>query len=657
MNQNDQNGNAQKSMDEIPLTDRYTQDDQVRKIDTTSAFAQHWKRGNTNAARLSAVSSNAMPESSHINNDLAVRTTEEGLAEISAKISQASTSDKNKDKFVKDELIADRYRVIKVLGEGGFGVVYLCENIADNNKRVAVKTLRHAIPDYEKAAKRFEREIKVCGILNNEHTIKVIDAGTAKNDTLFYVMELLQGTSMEEFVERHERFSLYETKYLMLQVLESIREAHQKGIVHRDLKPSNISLEPKPDVDPETHDFDVRVLDFGIAKIINDYDDDDYLIEDEKLTKTGAWVGSPSYMSPELLRADAVTPSADVYALGLIMYEMISAHVALYGNGSLEIAVQQMAPEEHVLDDWIVESSFGPIIQKCIRKKREERYQNAGEVYDALAALDDQLIKKEFSSAKMRRFSGKTNPRLSTVTGQASASETGVSPVSPTMSGLTMEGTTLEGKIRLGVIIGIIILVTIIASFGLVKLYLNKQRAEFEAKRPPMVQMLKSHEQKLIVGAAIGAFKGANELPRVEITIACSIPTAQIYMAKEDRVIGKCGDTLNFIRTREKVELVVKAEGFNDYTLPITPLMPQTQTVQMMRIMPPPGMMPPPNAAAQPDQAQPDQAQPDEAQPETKPEAKPTTLKSKKSSSKKSNTAQKPSTPTTTKKPNIYSVD
>ncbi len=506
--------------------------------------------------------------------DADIHSTKSGLGEIRKTLDEKSSS----ETYPIGTLLVDRYTVEKVLGIGGFGIVYECKDLKRNGLSVAVKTLKHNVADYDRAAKRFEREIELSQSLKNKHTVCVSDAGVTKDGTLYFVMELLKGRTLEDYIQCRERFSLYETKQIILQVLESLAEAHDKGIVHRDMKPSNISLEPVEG--GAHHEFDVRVLDFGIAKVVDNSIDP----EAEKLTQTGAWVGSPAYMSPELLRCAEVSPAADVYAVGLMMLEMVSGHIAVYGSTVMEIAVQQMAPEEHEIDDWICETQFGPIIEKCIRKDVTQRYQTAEELSDALKLTDDTKLKNEYNSAKMRRFntaarttSSSRDAGSSVLPGQTPAPAPGISqtgsqasmPATNSVSSLvdfTLTGqvppeVVKERRILMGVVLGIILLIIIIFVTVFIKLYTDKLFSSVaeDTEKLPMYQ------QKIIQGATLGAALGAGEQRWIEIKCSFSPEHAKLYLGQDDNIEeeAKCksGGSFKMIWSRETtIRATVRAE-------------------------------------------------------------------------------------------------
>ena len=202
----------------------------------------------------------------------------------------ANTTKKvSSDELPMGYIVKRRYRIESVIGSGGFGVVYRAIDTEEMNRVVAVKTLRHKIEDYNAAVMRFKREIAICEKLDNPHIVRVFDHGTTADDdpqqgvdadTLYYVMEFIEGKTLDDYIERRQKFSFFDVKSLMLQVLDGLAVAHRDSIVHRDLKPANICLKPQS---ADSNDFIVKLLDFGIARAIEGDDS-----TAQKVTQTGA---------------------------------------------------------------------------------------------------------------------------------------------------------------------------------------------------------------------------------------------------------------------------------------------------------------------------------------------------------------------------------
>ncbi len=261
------------------------------------------------------------------------------------------------------DLIAGRYRVERVIGEGGMGVVVAAEHL-ELGERVAIKLLLpEALRDAE-AIPRFQREARAAARIPSEHVARVMDVGTLEGGTPYLVMEYLEGRDLARELEARGALPTEEAVGYVLQAAVGVAEAHALGIVHRDLKPSNLLLARLP-----TGRSLVKVLDFGIAKLTTGGDA-------HKLTKSFSALGSISYMSPEQLRtAKDVDARADVWGFGVVLFELLSAQMPFDGDSLTAIAaaisVDQPRSLRHYRPDVPVE--LERVILGCLEKDRERR--------------------------------------------------------------------------------------------------------------------------------------------------------------------------------------------------------------------------------------------------------------------------------------------
>ena len=210
------------------------------------------------------------------------------------------------------EMLAGKYRVERVLGAGGMGVVVLARHV-QLDQLVALKFLLAQSLTNPKVVARFEREARAVVKLKSEHVARVLDVGTMEAGAPYIVMEYLEGEDLSQTVERRGPLPVAEAVDYLLQACEALAEAHGMGIVHRDLKPGNLFLTRR--VDGKSL---VKVLDFGISKLEGGR-------EDLALTQPAEVVGSPKYMSPEQLRASRLADArSDIWSLGVILYELIT---------------------------------------------------------------------------------------------------------------------------------------------------------------------------------------------------------------------------------------------------------------------------------------------------------------------------------------------
>ncbi|MBN1947348.1 MAG: serine/threonine protein kinase [Bradymonadales bacterium] len=265
------------------------------------------------------------------------------------------------------EVLAGRYEILSELGVGGFGAVYKAHQ-RGLNKEVAVKVLLPAAASIEGAAARFRREAMLAKELSHPNTIQLYDYGQTEDGLTFIAMELLDGHELEEELKNNGPMPAERVKRIATQVLKSLSEAHAHGIVHRDLKPSNIML---VDVFGES-DF-VKVLDFGIARAFADHQ------EDFK-TRTGTIIGTPQYMSPEQLRGEDIGPHTDLYAMGLIMAEMLTGKPVFHGENTNLIIVAQLSPGDPPIQEEVMRSPLGSVIRRATTKSLARRFKTAIEM-------------------------------------------------------------------------------------------------------------------------------------------------------------------------------------------------------------------------------------------------------------------------------------
>lgn len=224
----------------------------------------------------------------------------------------------------------EKYLLEERLGIGGMGTVYRARHLLID-RAVAVKVLNPRFVEDEAAQTRFRREAKAAGRLQHPNAVTVTDFGQTADGYVYIVMELLLGRTLRDVLAKEAPLDPARSVSLMLQVTAAVSAAHEAGIIHRDLKPANIFIVQNSEV-PAV----VKVLDFGIAKLAADTLDED----DPTLTIMGVMIGTPRYMSPEQCDGVELTPAADVYSLGVILYEMLTGMVPFSGSSPLAIALK-----------------------------------------------------------------------------------------------------------------------------------------------------------------------------------------------------------------------------------------------------------------------------------------------------------------------------
>lgn len=271
--------------------------------------------------------------------------------------------------------IDNRYRVLGVLGEGGFAVVYKCYDERTHTE-VAVKVLDPMMSRRAEFSARFLREVKTVAALRHHHTIKIHDSGTTDKGCLYLVMELLKGSDLDGIIEKGGAMDPGRVQRITIQVLKSLHEAHERGIIHRDLKPANVFI---ADIPGET-DY-VKVLDFGIAKSQEDE-------QNKGLTQTGQIMCSPDYVAPERVVDSLTVPASDLYSLGIMMIEMLEGTLPYKGDTPIVVALQHAKKDHPVpIQPNIEDGPLGPIVRKAVHKDYHARYQSAAEMLDDLVRV------------------------------------------------------------------------------------------------------------------------------------------------------------------------------------------------------------------------------------------------------------------------------
>jgi eukaryotic-like serine/threonine-protein kinase len=272
------------------------------------------------------------------------------------------------------DLIGGKYRVERVLGRGGMGVVVAATH-AHLGQRVAIKFLLKEAMESDGVAARFLREGRTMVQLTSEHVARVTDVGTHDNGAPYLVMEYLEGRDLGEVVTARGPLPAPEVVDYLLQACEAVAEAHALKVVHRDLKPGNLFLSRRPDGSPL-----VKVLDFGISKA--------HEPAGNKLTQTAAVMGSPAYMSPEQVRSTTnVDQRTDVWSLGVIAYELLTGKLPFEAPtmsgmfaaivASPMVPIAQRRPDLH--------PDLARAVERALVKEVEGRFQSVAELANALA--------------------------------------------------------------------------------------------------------------------------------------------------------------------------------------------------------------------------------------------------------------------------------
>jgi serine/threonine-protein kinase len=290
------------------------------------------------------------------------------------KTGRGPVSGSGRSLFKVGDILAGKYRVERLLGEGGMGVVVEAyHELLD--QRVAVKLLYHDVADRE-AQSRLLMEARSAAKIQSEHVTRVIDVDVGPDGLPFIVMELLEGGDLCQLADARGALPRWLVVDYILQALEGLAHAHGRGIIHRDLKPSNLFLANKVDGTQI-----IKILDFGISKSTEDGGK-------QKLTGGGGVLGSPPYMSPEQVRAPkTIDHRSDIWAIGVCMYELLTNSMPFGGEEIQETFAQilekQPAPITRLIDG--VPEGLDAIVMKCLAKNRDDRFMDVAELARAIA--------------------------------------------------------------------------------------------------------------------------------------------------------------------------------------------------------------------------------------------------------------------------------
>jgi len=274
-------------------------------------------------------------------------------------------------------LLDGRYRIVRLLGEGGMGAVYLASHVG-LGRDVAIKFLHAELVSRDEVVGRFYREAQAAAAIRHKNIIEVFDVGVSPQGEPFLVMEYLEGESLAGLLKRAGPLNLGTACAVMEPVLQALQAAHRKGIIHRDLKPDNIFLAYQQGEPPV-----VKIIDFGISKFAQGE-------FDKWRTKTGSVMGTPAYMSPEQARGSAgLDHRTDIYSMGTILFEMLTGVLPFAGSNFAEylsaMLIDDPRAPQSVCAGFPAEAE--PLVRKALAKNPDQRFQNAAEMLEALTAL------------------------------------------------------------------------------------------------------------------------------------------------------------------------------------------------------------------------------------------------------------------------------
>ncbi|HFH9837524.1 TPA: Stk1 family PASTA domain-containing Ser/Thr kinase [Streptococcus suis] len=345
------------------------------------------------------------------------------------------------------KIFAGRYRIIRQIGRGGMADVYLARDLILDGEEVAVKVLRTNYQTDQIAVQRFQREARAMAELDHPNIVRISDIGE-EDGQQYLAMEYVDGLDLKRYIKENAPLSNADAVRIMGQILLAMRLAHTRGIVHRDLKPQNVLL---------TRDGVAKVTDFGIA----------VAFAETSLTQTNSMLGSVHYLSPEQARGSKATVQSDIYAMGIILFEMLTGRLPYDGDSAVTIALQHFQTPLPLVreENPQVPQSLENIVLKATAKKLTERYKTVAEMYaDLASALSMDRRHEQRVRLEGNKVDTKTLPKLSQATAEMKQPlASSPQKASPTPSQLTPKPKKKKLRMRYKVLIATFLL--LIAAF------------------------------------------------------------------------------------------------------------------------------------------------------------------------------------------------
>lgn len=318
-------------------------------------------------------------------------------------------------------ILNGKYRILSEIGAGAMGTVYLGEHVS-LKKKIALKILHRELQIGDEPLQRFQREGIAAGQITHANVIQIFDFDRTEDGTSYLAMEYVDGENLKDRITRVGAFTSEEALSITTQLLQTLVEAHRHGVVHRDLKPENLMI-----VTPSGSDVTLKVLDFGLSKLV------DRPLDASLQTMSGRVMGTPLYMAPEQWRGEEVDQRSDLYSVSLILYEMLTGHQPFRGSNMTETMMRSAteAPPS-VLDDiskYPVPVDLDEILRCGMAKDREERFQNATEMLEALAEVRMDRVQEGSSGGRLaagrKRRPARTAKRASGTSASGTSAEGG----------------------------------------------------------------------------------------------------------------------------------------------------------------------------------------------------------------------------------------
>ncbi|MBK9753336.1 MAG: protein kinase [Nannocystis sp.] len=425
-----------------------------------------------------------------------------------------------------------RYQVQAHIGDGGMGTVYLAEHTTIL-KKFAVKVLSAELSVRPDHVDRFMREARSASMINHPNVVEITDFGVTPDGQPFFVMEYLQGKDLSQVLAEAGSLPWKRVRLIALQICHALQAAHDQGVIHRDMKPGNVVLVKRGNT-PEH----VKVLDFGIAKVLGQEG------EVKGLTQSGMVVGTPEYMSPEQGWGQPVDHRGDIYALGVIIYELLTGKIPFSGSTMMEILNRHMFEVPDVKHPNIPDE-VGAIILKAMQKDRALRFQSMNELGAAIEAVGTGASPVTV-----------VDEEIKTPWGPVTARFTSVSPVVMPQQRSWVWLSVLSAVIAVGALV--------------FAMWPDAVPAPVQPMQPVVAAPVEPSETPEVAPKPVVL---PPEVEKVQFTITTPGVNAQILDARDEGIYGMTNDAAGVMvkKSDEPLELILRAKGFEDNRFSIIP--------------------------------------------------------------------------------------
>ena len=468
-------------------------------------------------------------------------------------------------------VINDRYKIIKLVGTGGMGSVYLAEHEI-LRKKVAIKILHYEQSKRKDTVERFKREAIAASNIGQDNIVDVTDFGYTEEGNAYFVMEYVEGRSLADVMKEQRVLPLEFAVSVAAQIAVALYSAHGKGIIHRDLKPENILLTNKDGIYPF-----VKIVDFGISKILQDDAKPDERLR--TLTKSGAIFGTPEYMSPEQAAGESVEPASDIYSLGVIMYEMLTGRLPFFDDNYMKILHkhQYEFPDLPSNVNPDIQPDVNALIMKCLEKKPFNRYgtmmlllNDLKNIYIKYKLEDKLSLAFLFNSGTVRSM----NPAADMISSEDiirmlnSSQDEKVKHISVEDKG--------TGNVLKIIIVILLVILAAIAAYT----FFRKQNPPMMAERTELSKyddknaavkddiLQKKEAQSEKKGgetAKKSAVNGKKSVPMMKLTVNSNIPGVRVFNNENGRTICKTPCTKKL--PRKESEVIILGFEYEDYSI------------------------------------------------------------------------------------------